>query len=312
MSKSQKGKKKGQRRPNLSPLTMLRPRVDGLWGNPEWADLDESTQQADLVALTKGIEAIDFLPVLAKAYAAAPAPAQKSLAQSLPDWLLAKGFVDDLQTAIERHLFAPEDASTAMAWLQATGVDTSQIEEESSTFYQAFIGNDDMGSQGTFALFWYTSFRRDRVRGFSMLIDYNPPWEGAAKDVAVLPQAAPQKAVQNFRSLWQERGLDLKSLDPIEAKTLVLNLFLANRKEGIRLHRDIAALRDEFAQHLFSLPDGPETPLFTIEDFDELTHEGKSAESLMMYEQTVGRHVRMEDGTELLVMGSDDDFLLDD
>ena len=32
----------------------------------------------------------------------------------------------------------------------------------------------------------------------------------------------------------------------------------------------------------------------------------------MMYEQTVGRHVRMEDGTELLVMGSDDDFLLDD
>ena len=312
MSKSQKGKKKGQRRPNLSPLTMLRPRLDGLWGNPKWADFDESTQQADLAALTKGIEAIDFLPVLAKAYAATPAPVQKSLAQTLPDWLQSQGFVDDLQTALERHLFAPEDASTAMAWLQATGVNTAQMEEEASTFYHAFIGDDGRGSQATFVLFCYTSYRRDRVRGLNILIDYNPPWEGSAKDVAVLPQAAPQKAVQDYRSIWEERGIDLRSLDPIEAKTLVLNFFLANRKEGIRLHRDFAGLRDEFAQHLFSLPDGSETPLFTIEDFDELTHEGKSAESLMMYEQTVGRRVRLEDGKELLVMGSDDDFFLDD
>ena len=84
MSKSQKGKKKGQRRPNLSPLTMLRPRLDGLWGNPKWADFDESTQQADLAALTKGIEAIDFLPVLAKAYAATPAPVRKAWRRHSP------------------------------------------------------------------------------------------------------------------------------------------------------------------------------------------------------------------------------------
>ncbi len=312
MSKSTKRKKKGQRRPNLSPMTMLRPRLDGLWGNPDWTEQDESAQQADLDAVTKGIKPLDFLPVLAKAYATAPAAAQKSLDKTLPDWLQAQGFVDDLQAALERHLFPPEDAQAALAWLQAAGVDTSLMEEESSTFYHALIGSDVMGSQRTLALFWYTSYRRDRVRGLSILIDYNPPWEGAAKDILPLPQAAPQRAVQNYFSVWKGRGVDFEPLGPVEAKKHVIDLFLANRKEGIRLHRDIAALRDEFARHLFSLPDGPETPVFTLEDFDELVQEGKSAESLMMYEQTVGRRVRTEDGTEIMLLGMEDDFFEDE
>ena len=76
----------------------------------------------------------------------------------------------------------------------------------------------------------------------------------------------------------------------------------------------VAALRDVLVRHLFTLPDGPETPPFTIEDFDELAREGKSAESLMMYEQTVGRRVRMEDGKEIVVkqLDPDDDFYFEE
>jgi hypothetical protein len=312
MSKSKKRKKKGQRRPNLSPMTMLRPRLDGLWGNPDWVDQEESAQQADLTALTKGIKPLDFLPTFAKAYATAPAPAQESLDLTLPSWLQTQGIVDDLQTVIDRHALPPEDIQTAIGWLQATGVDTSAMEVESSTFYRAFIGNDDMGSQGTFGFFWYPSYRHDRVKGISILIDYNPPWEGAAKDVAYLAQAAPERATQNYLDRWQDHELEIKSLSASEAKKLMIDLLLTNRRRDIRLHRDIAALREEFVHHVFTLPDGPETPPFTIEDFDELTQQGKSAESIMMYEQTVGRRVRMEDGTEIMMLGMDDDFFEDE
>ncbi len=312
MSKSKKGKKKGRRRPKLSPLTMLRPRLDDLWGNPDWADQEKSTQQADLTGLTEGIEPSDFLPVLARAYSAAPAIVQKSLDHILPDWLQIQGFVDDLQIELERHALAPEDAQTALGWLQAMGIDTSEMETESSTFYRAFAGEDDFGSQGLLALFWYSTYRRDRIKGLSLLIDFNPPWEGAAKDVLDLPQGSPRNATESFLDLWRTQGLELRSLDPIEAKKSVLETFAINRREGIRLHRDIAALRDEFVRHVFTLPDGPESPLFTIEDFDELTRQGNSTESIMISEQTQGRRVRLEDGTEIVMLSPDDGFFLED
>lgn len=63
------------------------------------------------------------------------------------------------------------------------------------------------------------------------------------------------------------------------------------------------AIRDLFAMHLLALPDAPDTPAFTLDDFDQLAQVGQSAEAITHMEQTVGRRVRLEDGQEILVMG---------
>lgn len=309
MSKSRKSKKKAKRRPNLSPLSLLRPRLDGLWGNPDWPSQDEAAQQADLTAVTAGIAPADFLPMMATAYAAAPAPARQSLDSAIPNWIEAENYVDDLQTAVERRTFSPDDLQTAMAWLQATGVETAELATP-NTFHDAYLGSDFFGDQGVLALFWYSNYRRSRIRGISILIDYGPPWEGAAKDVIPLSQGPPDQVVDDYLELWEERDIPLGPLDAIEAKQRLIELFQANRKQGIRLHRDFALLRDEFARHIFTLPDGPETPPFTIADFDELTQEGRATESIVIQEQTVGRLVRTEEGDEVVVKRFDPDELL--
>ena len=67
--------------------------------------------------------------------------------------------------------------------------------------------------------------------------------------------------------------------------------------------RDLIRAPDLFLEYVLSLPDMPETPPFTTEDFDQLARTGKSPESISHVEQTVGRRVRLEDGTEVIVMG---------
>ena len=57
---------------------------------------------------------------------------------------------------------------------------------------------------------------------------------------------------------------------------------------------------------MLSLPDEPDTPAFTVDDFNFLARNGKLPEKIIQFEQTVGRRVRMEDGKEILVMGGPD------
>ncbi len=311
MSKSRKSRKKS-RRPNLSPLSLLRPRLDGLWGSPDWPAKEDAARQGDLTAVTKGVKPIDFLPVMLRAYTATSPAARASLDQTMPAWLEANGHGDDLQTILERHLLDPEETKTAIAWLQAMGVDASSLAEEKSTFYRAFLGEDDLGSQGVYIFFWYANRRRNRVKGLSLLIDYNPPWEGAVKDGILFPQRSPEDAIREFVDMWPDRRVELEDLDPVEAKKTLIELFMTNREAGVRLHRDVAVMRNEIARHILSLPDGPDTPPFTLDDFDELAREGKRAEEIMHFEQTVGRRVRLPDGEEMLVIGADqDDDLFD-
>ena len=49
-------------------------------------------------------------------------------------------------------------------------------------------------------------------------------------------------------------------------------------------------------------------PSITIEDVDDLCHHRERPEDIRRFEQTVGRRVRMDDGKELLIMGSPPDF----
>jgi hypothetical protein len=63
--------------------------------------------------------------------------------------------------------------------------------------------------------------------------------------------------------------------------------------------------RDAFERVVLLLPDVPDTPAFTMEDFDFLAHHGERPEGIMHFEQTVGRRVRLDDGEEILIIGTD-------
>ncbi len=55
---------------------------------------------------------------------------------------------------------------------------------------------------------------------------------------------------------------------------------------------------------MLTTPDGPDTPSFGAQDFDELARRGQPAEELSSVEQQTGRRVRLEDGAEVLVLGN--------
>jgi hypothetical protein len=61
--------------------------------------------------------------------------------------------------------------------------------------------------------------------------------------------------------------------------------------------------REYFLRYILTLPNTPETPTFTHEDFNALIHADRTPESIMAFEQNVGRRVRMDDGEEVFVMG---------
>lgn len=104
--------------------------------------------------------------------------------------------------------------------------------------------------------------------------------------------------------------MDFEEVSAEHAKKEILKALSANRREGFRLPRDLAAARSVFIEHILSLPDTAETPSFTREDFDTLAGSGKSVEEARHFEQTVGGVARLPGGKEVFIFrGSpDDDF----
>lgn len=304
MSKSRKKRKQRRPRRNILPLTLLRPRLDKLLSNESLIKKEAQDIKADLDAVSKGVEASKFLPVLLKAYHSAPAQVQTCLDKVVPEWLGERGNVETLLELLEQHSIDYEGQKRARAWLEAVGADLSVLQELQTqpSFYQAFTYAD--GSQGLIIILWYADSRRRKVRGMNFLIDFNPPWEGAIKDIMVLPPCPPQRAMREYVEVWAQQGMPTEPLGAAEAKREVLKSLETNRREGIRLPRDLIVARKLFIEYILSLPDEANTPSFTADDLDELGISGKSPESIRHFEQTVGRRVRLEDGQEAIVMGS--------
>lgn len=309
MSKSKKRKKSA---PALSPIVTLRPRLDQLFNETSYAEQDISTQQAQLEQMVKQINPQDFWPVLLKAYQAAPHPVQQNLSEMLPQWIQQRGDQSILIELTEQERFDEKGQKAVLQWLQNIGVELAKVQqvEEINRFYEAYMYADE--SQGFILFFWYEDRRRRKVEGLNFLLDYNPPWEGAVKDAMFIPAGPPDRVVKKHLSFWRHRGVPLESLDAIQTKEHILRHLLINRREKIRLPRDLVVSRKIFVENVLTLPDGPGTPQFTKQDFDELRRTGKSPESISRYEQTVGRMVRLPDGKEVLI-GADtfDDDPLD-
>jgi hypothetical protein len=296
-------KDKVQRKPNLSPQAMLRPRLDGLFGNAVWTERSQQQSFADLDVVTRGIKPEDYLPVLLAAVDSLDGPSRGQIERVVQDWLTARDAINALAQLVERGELSAGTTNVAQQWLRLSGRSAQMaIEVRDPGFCDAYFGQDNFGSQGELIILWYANRSRTRVKGLAFLLDYNPPWEGAVKDVAVLPQRSVSDALAEFVKPLHESIPRLRSVDAIEAKSLLIEHLENNRSEQIRLHSDLIAVRDEVVKHLLSLPDGPDTPEFDAADFDALCQiQGKTPEAIMHFERTVARRVRMEDGKEVFV-----------
>jgi len=294
----------------ISPATTLRPRLDALWAGDALLHQDDAAIQADLDAIARDVAA-DFLVVtMLRAYLAAPAPMRDRLDRVVPRWLSQRGYVNTLQDVVAGQALGADVRLAALGWMKAAGVDTRSFERPPDLFFRAYYYDDvrTLGekSQAYTIVFWYTSPRKKRAQGMGFLLDYNPPWDGSVKDILVTPERPPNQALRDFLAVWTRGGMDPQTVSAERAKTVIVTALNRNRAARLRLPRDLIAARDVFTQHVLSLPDGPDTPSFTVDDFDYLARHGKPPEEIMRFEQMVGRRVRMEDGKELIVMGSPD------
>jgi len=200
--------------------------------------------------------------------------------------------------------------SQALACMVSLGIDTKSLVSPPNLFFEAYYYDDETEfgekSQAYATVFWYQDPKKRRAQGMGFLLDYNPPWDGSVKDILVTPQRAPRRLRKAVLDTWKRGGMDPWPISAERVKSVILTALNCNRAAGIRLPRDLIAARELFTRYVMSLPDAPDTPSFTVQDFDLLAHRGKRPEEIMHFEQTVGRRVRLEDGDELLVMGGPD------
>jgi hypothetical protein len=306
------GKRDKQRQPERrgAGLSSLRPRLDQLLRGESLAQADQGALYEGLDALTSGIKPAIFLPTIIAAVNAAPEVAQAPLDQLVPGWLSEHEYLATLSELVTRQSLGAEQQPRALAWLAAAGADTGELAAELAAwdpFYDAYrISNP---SQGTLMIFWYASPRKHRVQGLSLLLDFEPPWNGAVKDAMRYPQRTPEAAIEEFVDLWADRGMTPARLTAIEAKQEAIEALEHNRESNIRLHADLVSAREHFLRYVLALPDGPDTPAFTAADFDYLAKHGQNPEAIRRQEQMFGYRTRLPNGQEVQILrgpGDDD------
>jgi hypothetical protein len=292
------GKKK-KRRINISPATMLRPRMDNLWADEALLHKESDAIEGDLDVLARDVSPELFVKTMLRAYQAASEAARAKLDEIVPHWLAQSGYADTLKQMATEYELGPDLRPQALAWLETSGMDTNSLEHQPNLFMKARYYDDGVRfgepAQAFVSVFWYTDQRRKRAYGLTFLLDYNPPWDGSVKDVIVVPRRPPRRLLREFQETWEQGGMEPETISPERAKTVILEALECNREAEIRLPRDIIRARDRFDHQVLALPDGPDTPAFTMEDFDFLAHHGERPEDLRHVEQTVGRRVRIGD-----------------
>jgi hypothetical protein len=304
--------KKKRRNIKISPMTTLRPRLDNLWADHSLLHKEDAAIGGDLDVVARDVEPEFLLRTMLQAYRATSEPARARLSQIVPRWMSKRNFVGVLKEIVLSQSLDPGAQSVALAWLGEAGVDTQALENQPSLFLDAYYYDDEaiLGekSQAYVAVFWHTSPRKHRAEGIGFLLDYNPPWDGSVKDVFKTPRRAPQKLLKDVLNVWRDGGMEPWSISAEQAKTVILTALNCNQAANLRLPRDLIAVRELFDRYVLSLPDAPDTPSFTMEAFDLLARDGKPPEEVIYFERTVGRRVRLEDGSEVMVMGDSDDW----
>jgi len=296
-----KNRNKPHKTPAFSPEVMLRPRFDQLFTDPVWLSQPDKTLAADLDKVTQNCKPDAVVATILGACLAIQQTARARLEQVIPAWLARNGYVPALEKLTANQPIDTEQRARATAWLTAVG-GKALVPQSATTdwFYRAFhVANE---WQSEVMVLWYSHPKRNRVKGFGFLIDRNPPWEGAMKDVVEFPNREPDVLLHEFlEPQHANAGLDLQEISAAQAKREILMALQCNRAEAIRLPRDLIAARDLFLRHVLTLPDEPDTPPFNAAHFSYLSTHGRPPESISHFEHNVGRLVRLEDGREVLV-----------
>jgi len=293
--------------PNFSPAALLRPRLDALWRDEMLLSKDAAAIQDDLDVLRRGIKPDEFVRVLLRAYLGASPAARAHLDTVLPEWLRQRELIPALKKLVVQPSLDRDVHQQAIAWLAREPDVSSLIQTPADLFYQAYHLDDRY--QALVNVLWYTDTRRRRVHGVGFLIDYNPPWDGAVKDVMFFPKLDVRDAQRRYIDSWGEGGQPLTPIPGAAAKTKILGALECNRRSKIRLPRDLLTQREAFTRFVLALPDAADTPPFTEADWEVLVHQPETPEKIRQIERTVGRRVRMDDGHVLWILGAgDDDF----
>ena len=302
-------KRKKNRRPRRPPTILLRPRLDKLWADDALHEKDDVAIEADLDAISHGVKPDMLLQTILRAYLAAAVRSRTRLDGVLPGWLSGHNHLSRLKEMVLDGSLHTDLHPQALAWMEAGGIDSQAVVGElQDRFFQAYYFDDvDLvgeKSQATVQVFWYTSQKKNRAQGMVFLLDYNPPWDGSVKDIMVTSRRPAEELVEGILVQWASTGMVLEEISAEEAKTVILTALHCNREANLRLPRDLILERETFVRCVLSLPDAPDTPPFTIEDFDSLADRGQPPEEVVYLEQTVGRRVRFGDGEEVLMMNS--------
>ena len=300
------GKKKNRR---FTPAMLLQPQMNELFADDAFPHKEEAAIKRDLEELARDVSPQLFVKTLLHAYEAAAESVQSRLDTILPRWLAQSGHLTTLDDLASARLLGPDLRPRVLAWLEAAGVDPADVDRQLSYFWKAYYRDDEalLGekSQAYVAVFWYTDLRKRRARSLTFLLDHNPPWDGSIKDVIVTPPQSTKRLLETFLEGWRQADLAPQTVSPERAKTVILTGLTCNREAEIRLPRDVTRARDLIERYVFSLPDGPDAPAFTMEDFDVLARHGESTEAIRYFEHTVGRRVRLDDDEELPIIGTD-------
>lgn len=298
--------KRKTRHLSLPAGILLRPQLDALLSNAQ-TDPDKTLTQA--AALSKNVTLDVFLTTLLRSFASTPVNAQAALTPHLSAWLNNVGWGESLKKIVVDQREEAIIINTAFSWLEVSGADVSHLApvQPGVIFHSAFCYGNEI--QASYQSFWHTDHRRNRMLLMAFLTDVDLPWQGSIKDAFLQPEKSPDavRAKLEAQSAANPFGSDgINSLSAGAFKSALLNGLEQNRKHNIALPADFVPLRDFFAKNLLALPNMPDTPQFTLEDFDFLASNGQNVETLRHHEQQYGKRVRMPDGSELRVFNDFD------
>lgn len=281
-------------------LSNLEPRLRNLFSTPA---IESQVLLGELDRLTQGLKPNSFLPLLIGALAAIPEELRASLDPLVSAWLHGRGLLEVLHTLEVRHTFKEPDRSAAHALLVAGGLSLAPdvVVNPANLFIAAYEFGGQ--SQDSPMLFWYEEQRR-RVYSAAFLVDFEPPWEGALKDVAFVRHRTFNDALDRYRLHWRFSGLEPYEIDATTAAQRVWTALRQSQAQGIRLPADFIPVLPQIMPLLNALPVAEGVEPLSTSEIELLATTGRSPESIRIEERRFGFQTRLVDGNVIRMMPS--------
>lgn len=297
---AKKDRAAGQPNPAIR-LSNLRPRLSRLFTEQS----DPATFAAELSRLTDGLKPASFLPILVSSVAA-QAVEHDQLGDTVGAWLAEHGLLGPLRDLEARQTFDGASREVARSWLEAGGIELASEPEVAivDLLLDAYEVMDE--SQGSVTLFWHEDRRRRKVATVSFLLDFEPPWEGALKDLSYRTFSDLTQSREKFLAIWRAGGNEPRRIAIADAAEYIWAALGQSQTQGIRLPADFIAVMDKLAPFLLALPSG-KAPALSSAELEALATNGRSPEAIRRDEQLLGYQKRMPDGRIMRIVRPPDD-----